>query len=621
MPSPICEVRDGGGPYQPTTYGVDVTPANVATIRLANQDDVDSWSISCLTTDELSDKDEINASLVINSATKTATFTVPGAFGRTFRFLSRINNGKDVNFIERADYATTFCIYLPTTTGHRTIAVDERLEGDPDFGWIVSFNEAVRTPPDGEANTASNVGGGAGVFQSKFGDDLRFRTIVGGQNMAVTELPSTIELGFVGVLPTANGGTGNADLVFPSGARTMVARDSSDVLTNKTIDSASNTITLDTGVLTSGVLGTVRGGTGNPNLTFPGGTRTMVARDSIDTLSNKTIDGGSNTVQNLNTSVLAAGTLVTDRGGTGLTAVNLLDNAGKLLGAGGGNIELVEPVMGLGETGHRLTCSSGVPVQIADLTTATTIYLTPHLHTFIHLWNGLYWQLCETGEVALPVGTKTANTNYDVFAYWTGSSVALEFGAAWTNNTTRSAALARRNGVLVLSSNHTRRYIGTVRTVSTTQVANWYNQRLVWNHYNRVRLGLLRQETVDSWTYATSVYRAANNNTANSVQFVSGEQTHLDLSVATVVSATVSGWGATVGLGFNSTTANNAHRYGGITNANMYNYCRAEYHAHVGIGFNQVYWTEISGGTTLTFYGDIGNGTFFQFGMLGDILG
>ena len=69
MPSPICEVRDGAGPYQPTSYGLDVTPGNLVTIRLANQDDVDSWSISCLTTDELSDKDAMNASLVIDSAT------------------------------------------------------------------------------------------------------------------------------------------------------------------------------------------------------------------------------------------------------------------------------------------------------------------------------------------------------------------------------------------------------------------------------------------------------------------------------------------------------------------------------------------------------------------------
>lgn len=600
MPSPLCEVRDGSGPYQSTAFGVDITPGNVVTIRLSDQSGVDAWSITCLTTDELSDGDAINAALVVDSATKTATFTAPVDFGRTLRFRSRINNGLDVNFVERDEYTTTFCIYARTVGGHRVLAVDERLEGDPDFGWIASFNDALRTPPSGEINTASNVGAAVALFKEKFGGDLRFRTLLAGIGISLTQNVDTVEIG----APVPTGG----------GFRKVVAGVEQPAAAPIDLADAADR----TGVLPEG-----SGGTGNPNLAFPAGAETVVGRNTVDTLTNKTIDSASNLIT-LATGVLVSGVLGTPRGGLGLDNVALAASAGKLLRAhesGSGVIELAEPVFGIGSIGHRLTGSSGVPIQIADLTAFTTIYLTPYIHTYIHLWDGSRWRLCETEEISVALGTLISDRNYDVFAYWTGSAVALELSAAWASNTARTDALARRNGVLVKSADHTRRFLGTFRTISATQTANWYGRRLLWNHYNRVRLGLLRQETADSWTYASSVYRAARADTNNNVQFVSGDQTHLDLSVQTMAYVTATGWGCTVGLGFNATNANHAHRYGGISNANAYQYVRAEYNAHVGVGYNIVYWTEISGGTTITFYGDIGSGGFFQYGMLGNLLG
>jgi hypothetical protein len=46
----------------------------------------------------------------------------------------------------------------------------------------------------GEANTASNVGGGAGVFQSKVGIDLRFRSLVAGAGVSIAQAANAITI-------------------------------------------------------------------------------------------------------------------------------------------------------------------------------------------------------------------------------------------------------------------------------------------------------------------------------------------------------------------------------------------------------------------------------------------
>lgn len=44
----------------------------------------------------------------------------------------------------------------------------------------------------GEANTASNVGGGASVFQSKVGVDLRFRSLVAGAGISISQTATNL---------------------------------------------------------------------------------------------------------------------------------------------------------------------------------------------------------------------------------------------------------------------------------------------------------------------------------------------------------------------------------------------------------------------------------------------
>jgi|GEM_PF-4494422 len=145
MASPACEVKNGAAAYVATTGGVNITPGATVIIRLASQADVDVWAISCLTTDEGSDPATVNASLVIDSALKTATFTAPAA-GKAYRFQSKVGNvalGRDRNNVEQPSFTTTFVLYT-TVDGERVHALDETTEGNTLAGWGADFNALVR---------------------------------------------------------------------------------------------------------------------------------------------------------------------------------------------------------------------------------------------------------------------------------------------------------------------------------------------------------------------------------------------------------------------------------------------------------------------------------------------
>lgn len=98
----------------------------------------------------------------------------------------------------------------------------------------------------GEANTASNIGTGAGWFESKVGDDLRFKSLISSApgTLTVTENASDITLGLMGApYLELSGGVMDGDISFSSNARTLA--DSSNNATNPNYSFGSDT---DTGM-------------------------------------------------------------------------------------------------------------------------------------------------------------------------------------------------------------------------------------------------------------------------------------------------------------------------------------------------------------------------------------
>lgn len=153
-PDPTCTVQNGGAGTFSTADGVNVTPGNTITIRLVSANGVDSWSCSCVGTDELLDADTITASLTIDGVNKTATFTAPIA-GSALIFKSRVTNrlGTAVE--------TTFGIYTLTVGSQRVFATNETTEGSTAYGWITKNNSVTRAIDGllvGSASTAVLAG-------------------------------------------------------------------------------------------------------------------------------------------------------------------------------------------------------------------------------------------------------------------------------------------------------------------------------------------------------------------------------------------------------------------------------------------------------------------------------
>jgi hypothetical protein len=152
--------------------------------------------------------------------------------------------------------------------------------------------------------------------------------------------------------------------------------------------------------------------------------------------------------------------------------------------------------------GFRLSLTGATPVTASDVTSATTIYLTPFTSDRICLFDGTNWQEYSTGgaDVSASLGTLMSGKNYDVFVYDNNGSVAIDTFVAWMDDTTRATAIVRQNGVWVKSGAATRRYVGTFRTTSTTATEDSSAKRFLVNASNQVRRPSFSFDTTDSWT-------------------------------------------------------------------------------------------------------------------------
>jgi hypothetical protein len=174
-----------------------------------------------------------------------------------------------------------------------------------------------------------------------------------------------------------------------------------------------------------------------------------------------------------------------------------------------------------GTQDFRLTTETLVPQSVLDRTAQTTIYLTPFIGNQIALYDGAStWQIRTTAEISLSLGTLTSDKNYDVFAYWTGTAVALEFSAAWSSDTGRTDSLTRVDGVLTKTSASTRRCVGTIRTTSTTTTEDSLSKRFVANVDNRLNRSLAYNTVVGAHNYNTNTTRQWAATASNQIAFV-----------------------------------------------------------------------------------------------------
>lgn len=265
----------------------------------------------------------------------------------------------------------------------------------------------------------------------------------------------------------------------------------------------------------------------------------------------------------------------------------------------------------------RLTLFTGDPVPTTGGSAAGTLYFTPYRGRAIGLYDGASdWDILESAEVSIALAGLPAATPHDVFAYNNAGTLTLAF-LAWASATARATALTTVDGIYVLSSNTTRRYVGTIYTDGAATTADSVTQRFVNNYYNQVPRLLKVTESVNSWTWATASWRQWNANTANKVEFVQGlAERPVELLVRGLL---LSAFGS-VGVGRDSTSVNVADLFpgGGVASGTHNVPLLAEYKSE-DLGYHALNLLEY-GNTGATFYGD-GGVVYIQTGAIGHVWG
>lgn len=209
----------------------------------------------------------------------------------------------------------------------------------------------------------------------------------------------------------------------------------------------------------------------------------------------------------------------------------------------------------------RLSISSSDPVG-QSATPAGTLYLLPYGGNVSAQRNAsgdwIPRQIPDAG-VSLDVTALAINTNYDVFEYDNSGNIALE-ALAWASNTARATALAAADGVYLKTGATTRKYRGTIRTVSDggTPKAIDSNEgpakAYVFNAFNRIWRKLRYSDATASWAYSTGSYRSSNNNAAAVLELVNGL---VEDAMRIIFLNSADGMSGTVftGIGWDSTAA------------------------------------------------------------------
>ena len=163
------------------------------------------------------DYNHVAADTTIDSIVKVAPTTARATVSATVPHNIPVSSVVEIEGVLEPDLAGSVTITATTaTTFDYTVLASAPASGTPDptmfysppfvndlivftsplsGGEVIdirSIKSVVTAPSAGEANTGSNLGGGEDVFNSKFGVDLQFNTLLAGSNVTIT--PTGTEL-------------------------------------------------------------------------------------------------------------------------------------------------------------------------------------------------------------------------------------------------------------------------------------------------------------------------------------------------------------------------------------------------------------------------------------------
>lgn len=290
------------------------------------------------------------------------------------------------------------------------------------------------------------------------------------------------------------------------------------------------------------------------------------------------------------------------------------------------------------QNGFRPTLASGTPVPTTDLIGQSTLYLTPHLHDCIGLYDGTSWTLYQSSELSLALSGLTSGKNYDVVAYISSGAVAIDLLPAWTNDTTRANGISQLNGVWTNSGSVTTlingvtlaagkgRVVGTIRATGATTTEDSALNRFVFSQSNRVQRQLFSQDLTNSWTYSSAAWRAQNNSNSNRVNVLAGNS-DVWMNLAGVASAQIMNSSSYPACGIcedatNDNTALVSSRADGLGGGFLELQMGSKIEKALPLGFHFYQAVEyVDGGVSCTFIGkDSSGANRFKTGLLGYVI-
>ena len=175
------------------------------------------------------------------------------------------------------------------------------------------------------------------------------------------------------------------------------------------------------------------------------------------------------------------------------------------------------------QIGGRLTLVAGQPVTSSDIA-STILFYTPYLGNTVDIYDGsANWNRYTFAEMSTVVPVATGVR--DVFIYNTSGALAFTT-LPWTNNTTRATAISSVAGMPTLTVDLSKLYLGTYWATGGA-IPDTNSSRALWNYWNRVPKQFDTQSTSGSWfmnSSAAGTSRIANNDSSNSIVFVTGAQ-------------------------------------------------------------------------------------------------
>lgn len=208
----------------------------------------------------------------------------------------------------------------------------------------------------GEANTASNVGTGSEIFASKVGVDLRFRTLIGGTGITITQNANDLTLTSAAALSELTDvnltGVAQGDILYRNGTQwvNLAAGSSGQVLTTSGPGANPSWTSLPTSVTAGANLGAGEGVFAQANgstLEFKSlvaGTNVTLSSTGTTVTINATATGEANTASNLGTGE----GLFTTKSGVNLPFKSLVGGTGITLSSTASEVTIDRDPIALG---------------------------------------------------------------------------------------------------------------------------------------------------------------------------------------------------------------------------------------------------------------------------------